>query len=122
MSDEAGNDAAATAKAGEGRDMIADVVVADWIKRIAEDERKRDAVRAREEEVAARKAQFVRQNGQRLLDDIRATVVRDIAAFRAEFPEEGTRRIVLDLSESGGGFVVSKPAPPAVALAVMPDL
>ena len=31
------------------------VLVADWIKRIADDDRKRDAVRDRENEIAARK-------------------------------------------------------------------
>lgn len=102
--------------------MIADVVVAEWIKRVADDERKRDAVRAREEEAAARKAQLVRLNGQGLIDEIRATIVRDVEAFRSEFPGEGTHRIVLEVTESAGGFVVSKPVPPAVALTVMPDL
>lgn len=102
--------------------MTAGVVVADWIKRIADDERKRDAVRAREAEIAARKAQLVRLNGQRLIDDLRVTVLRDVEAFRAEFPEGGTRQIVLEFTESGGGFVVSKPASPAVSLSVMPNL
>ena len=102
--------------------MMSEVVVAEWIKRIADDERKRDAVRAREEDVAARKARLVRLNGQRLIDEIQATIVRDVGAFRDEFPGEGTRRIVLEVTESAGGFVVSKPAPPAVALAVTPDL
>jgi len=44
------------AMATKGVDMSTGVVAADWIKRIADDERKRDAVRVREEETAARKA------------------------------------------------------------------
>ena len=51
------------------------VVVADWIKRIADDERRRDAARRIEDETAARKADLVRRNGQRLIDELRATVV-----------------------------------------------
>lgn len=102
--------------------MTASIVVADWIKRIADDERKRDAVRAREEEIAARKAQLVRLNGERLIDELRATVGRDVEAFRAEFPEGSTRQIVLETTGSRGGFLVSKPASPAVSLSVIPNL
>ena len=36
--------------------MSTEIAVADWIKRVADDERRRDAVRVREEETAARKA------------------------------------------------------------------
>jgi hypothetical protein len=102
--------------------MLADVGVAEWIKRIADDERKRDALRAREEEVAVRKAQLVRLNGRRLIDEIQATMVRDVEAFRGEFPGDALHWIALEVTGSAGGFVVSKPASPAVALAVMPDL
>ena len=45
------------------------VVVADWIKRIADDERRRDTARLREDETAARKADLVRRNGRRLIDE-----------------------------------------------------
>ena len=48
-------------------------------------ERKRDAIRVREEETAARKADLVRVHGQRLLEELRATVTRDVEAFRQEF-------------------------------------
>jgi hypothetical protein len=48
--------------------MSTTVAVAEWIKRIADDERRRDAVRLKEEEVAARKADLVRRNGRRLID------------------------------------------------------
>ena len=99
-----------------------EVVAADWIKRIAEEERQRDAVRAMEEDVVARKAELIRLNGQRLVDELRATVARDVIAFMNEFRAEGARHIDLEISPSGDGFVVSKPAPRAVSLAVMPNL
>ncbi len=65
--------------------MSTSVAAADWIKRIADDERKRDTVRVREDELAARKADLVRRNGRRLIDELRATVTRDVDAFRDEF-------------------------------------
>jgi len=68
------------------------VVVADWIKRLVDDERERGAVRVREkEEPAARKADLVRLNGRRLIDVLRATVTRDLEAFRNEFPGDRAR-------------------------------
>ncbi len=102
--------------------MTTGVVAADWIKRIADDERKRDAVRVREEEIAARKAGLVRLNGRRLLDELRAAVARDVEAFRDEFAGDCSRDIVLDFTEATGGFVVRKPASPAVTLTVEPHL
>ena len=102
--------------------MTANLVAADWIKRIADEERKRDAVRAREEEIADRKTRLVRLNGQRLVEDLRATVIRDIDAFRAEFPGGRTPHIVLETTESQPGFVVLNQAPAGVSLAVMPNL
>ena len=102
--------------------MTTGVVAADWIKRIADDERKRDAVRVREEEIAARKADLVRLNGQRLLDELRAAVARDVEAFRDEFAGDRSRDIVLDPTEATGGFVVGKPASPAVTLTAAPHL
>ena len=102
--------------------MTIGVVTADWIKRIAEDERKRDAVRAREEEIAARKADLVRLNGRRLLDELRATIARDVEAFRDEFAGDPSRDIVVDPVDATGGFVVRKPPSPAVLLTVAPHL
>ena len=102
--------------------MSTGVVVADWIKRIADDERTRDAVRVREEETAARKADLVRLNGRRLIDELRATVTRDVEAFREEFTGDRVRDIVLETTEPEGGFVVRKPAYPAVSLTVAPHL
>ncbi len=98
------------------------VVIADWIKRLVEEERKRDAVRVREEETAARKSDLVRLNGRRLIDELRATVMRDVGAFRDEFGGDRTRDVVLEATEPDGGFVVRKPAPPAVSLTVAPHL
>ena len=102
--------------------MSPSVAAADWIKRIADEERKRDAARLREEELAARKADLVRLNGRRLIDELRATVTRDIQAFQEEFAGDRTRDIVLEPTEPAGGFVVRKLAPPAVVLTVAPDM
>jgi hypothetical protein len=102
--------------------MSTTVAVADWIKRIADDERRRDAARVREDEAAARKANLVRQNGQRLIDELRAAVTRDVDAFRGEFVGDLTRQIVVDPVAPDGGFVVRKPSPAAVSLTVTPNL
>ena len=106
----------------KGVDMSTSVAVADWIKRIADDERKRDTVRVREDEMAARKADLVRRNGRRLIDELRATVTRDVEAFRDEFAGDPARDIVVEATAPDGGFVVRKPAPAAVSLTVTPNL
>jgi hypothetical protein len=46
-------------------ELTTNSVVAHLVKRIADDERQRDTVREREEEIAARKAQLIQLNGQR---------------------------------------------------------
>jgi hypothetical protein len=102
--------------------MSTGVAVADWIKRIVEDERKRDAVRTQEEETAARKADLVRLNGRRLIDELRATITRDVEAFRDEFAGDRAREIVFDDNPPDGGFVVRRPASPAVSLTIAPRL
>jgi hypothetical protein len=102
--------------------MSTSVVVADWIKRIADDERSRDAVRGREDERALRKADLVRRNGRRIIDELRAAVTRDAEAFRDEFPGDPTREMAVDATPIDGGFVVRKPAPAAVSLTVTPNL
>lgn len=102
--------------------MTTTVAVADWIKRIADDERRRDAVRVREDEVAARKADVIRRNGRRLVDELRAAVTRDADAFRNEFAGDPARDIVVDATPLDGGFVVRKPAPAAVSLTITPNL
>jgi hypothetical protein len=102
--------------------MATNVAVADWIKRIADDERRRDTLRVREDEEAARKADLVRRNGRRLIDELRLTVTRDVGAFRDEFTGDRARDIVVDDTAPDGGFVVRKAAPAAVSLTVTPDL
>ena len=102
--------------------MSTTVAVADWIKRIADDERRRDATRLREDEAAARKAELVRRNGRRLIDELRTAVVRDVDAFRSEFAGDPVRAIVVDATVPDGGFTVRKPASAAVSLTVTPNL
>jgi hypothetical protein len=102
--------------------MTPGVVVADWIKRIVDDERRRDSVRVREDEIVARKADLVRRNGRRLIDELRTTVTRDVDAFRDEFPGDSGRDIVVDVTAPDGGFMVRKPPPAAVSLTVTPNL
>jgi len=82
--------------------MITSVAVAEWIKRIAVDERQRDAVRLKEDEIAARKTDLIRRNGRQLLDDLRATVTRDTEAFRDEFPGDRAREVVVEATIDGG--------------------
>jgi hypothetical protein len=106
----------------KGVAMSTGVAVADWIKRIADDERKRDAIRAREEEIAARKADLVRLNGRRLIDELRATVTRDVEAYRDEFAGDSAHEIVFDDNPPDGGFIIRKPVPPAVSLTIAPRL
>ena len=102
--------------------MSSSAAAADWIKRIADDERRRDTLRAREEEIAARKADSVLRDGRRLLDELRATVTRDVAAFREEFAGDPARDIVVEGTAVDGGFVVRKPSPAAVSVTVTPNL
>ncbi len=93
-----------------------------WIARLAEEERARDSVRTRAAAAATRKRDLVRANGQRLLDELHAAVVRDVDAFRTEFPGDAARAILFEVSDDGGGFLVRKPENPAAALSVEPHL
>jgi hypothetical protein len=97
-------------------------VAADWIKRIADDERKRDAVRVKGDEIAAQKADVVRRRGRELVMELCAAVTRDCDAFREEFSEDRTRNVVVEPGTLDGGFVVRKPAPGATSLTVVPNL
>jgi hypothetical protein len=97
-------------------------ITGGWIARLAADERKRDDVRLRATEAATRKDDFVRVHGQRLLDELRTSVLRDIETFRAEFPGDAAREIVFETAPADGGFLVRKPAYPTVALSVAPHL
>jgi len=94
----------------------------EWIRRLADDERQRDGVRARATEAATQKADLVRAHGQRLLDELRTTVVRDLEAFRDEFPGDTTREIFFEAVQPEGGFVVRKPSYPTAALSIAPHL
>jgi hypothetical protein len=94
----------------------------EWIQRLAEDERKRDDVRSRVTEAAARKADLVRVHGQGLLDELRSAIVRDIGAFRSEFPGDAAREVIFEDVPPEGGFVVRKPQYPTAALSVAPHL
>jgi hypothetical protein len=98
------------------------VMVADWIKRIADDERRRDAVAARETEITSRKAALVQLHGRQLLEELRATIKRDIDAFRDEFQGDRARDIVMEDSQPDRGFVIRKPHSPAVSLTVASHL
>ena len=102
--------------------MATDVMIADWIKRIADDERTRDAVRSREEQTAARKVELIRMHGLRMLADLRAAAIRDVDAFRGEFAGDPARDITFDSEPPNGGFAVRKPGTPAVTLAVAPRM
>jgi hypothetical protein len=108
--------------ATEGVEMSTSVVVPDWIKRIADDERMRDAARAMKDELAARKADLDHRNGRRLIDDLRATMTRDVEAFRDEFAGDRARDVTVATAAPDGGFMVCKPGPSAVSLAVTPNL
>ena len=105
----------------KGVDMSTGLAVADWIKRIADDERRRDTVRSRETEIAARKIDLVARHGRRLIDELRAAVVRDVNAFREEFAGDHGRNVTVDLAPPEGGFAVCKPAPSAASLTVTPS-
>lgn len=102
--------------------MSTTVAVADWIKRIADDERRRDSLRLKEHETATRKADLVRRNGRELIDALRAAVTRDVDAFRSEFAGDGARAVIVDALALDGGFVVRKPAPAAASLTLTPNL
>jgi hypothetical protein len=96
------------------------IVIADWIKRIADEERKRDAARLALQEETARKAELVRLHGRRLVDDLHAAMRRDVEGFRNEFPNDRSRDILLEARKPDGGIVVSKPASPSVSLTIDP--
>lgn len=94
----------------------------DWIARLADDERKRDEIRNAASATAQRKASLARVLGRRLVDELRLAVTHDVGLFRGEFPDDLTRAIVFDDARPEGGFVVAKPAAPAVSLDVVPNL
>jgi hypothetical protein len=92
----------------------------EWIGRLAEDERKRDDVRTRATEAAARKAELVAMQGRRWLDALQAAVIGHVEAFRAEFPGDTPRAILFEASQADGGFAVRKPKHPIAAVSIVP--
>ena len=98
------------------------LAVPDWIKRVAADERGRDAVRMRDDETTARKATLIQTHGRRLIDELRAIVARDVDAFRQEFSGDRARELVFDDAQADGGFSVRKVAFPSAALTFAPNL
>jgi len=102
--------------------MSSVVVVADWIKRLAEDEHKRDAVRPAPEVDAAQRSDLVRRHRRHLVGELQSAIRRDVEAFRREFPDDSSREIVLDATKPDGGFVVRKAAAPPVSLRIDPYL
>ncbi len=92
---------------------------AEWIVRLVEDERKRDAVRASALAVATRRASVVNTAGRRLFEELRYAVVHDVETFRREFAGDDARALVIG-GEGDGGFEVSKPGFPSASLKVLP--
>lgn len=92
----------------------------EWITRLADDERKRDALRTSEVEAATRKADLANRIGRRLIDELRTTVTHDLDAFRSEFPGDRARDVTFESAQEGG-FVVRKPGPPAASLSIAPQ-
>ena len=97
------------------------VVIADWIKRVAEDERKRDSARFAEEQENEQKKTLVRLHGRRLVNELEAAVRRDIESFISEFPPDHKRNIELG-PHADGGFVVRNLTAPPVSLTIDPHL
>ena len=91
----------------------------EWITRLADDERRRDAVIAAATQLAARDAAFVVAHGQRLVDELGATIVSDVERFRQEFPEDQVRHVTV--SRADGGFEVRRVSYPSVTLTVAPQ-
>ena len=70
-------------------------MTAEWVTRLAEDERRRDEVKLRAKQAVDRRTDLVSQHGRRMLDELRTTVVRDVEAFRREFPGDPVRAFLI---------------------------
>jgi hypothetical protein len=90
-----------------------------WVRRFAEEERRRDAVERREVDTVAEQGEAVRARSLALLDALRTQVARDVKAFSREFPG---RSISFEQGLPGGGFVVRRGHYPEVHLTVVPNL
>ena len=100
--------------------MSTGVEVAGWIKRVADDERSRDAAHVEQATLAARRADLAGQRRRRLIDDLRSAMVRDTGAFRGEFAGDAARDVVVGVARADGAFSVTKPAPSAASLSMTP--
>ncbi len=91
-----------------------------WVARLADDERRRDAVVADARQSAAREAAFVLTYGRGLVASLAATIGADVERFRQEFPEDPARHMAVDVA-ADGGFEVRRSEFPTVALNVTPQ-
>jgi len=88
-----------------------------WVKRFAEEERRRDVSDRREVDALEHEADAVRAQNRALLDALRAQVARDVRAFAREFPD---RAITFEPGPLDGGFIVRRGHYPEVDLTVAP--
>lgn len=94
--------------------------VHQWVMRLADEERKRDAVVAGAREAAARDAAFVLAYGRGLVESLVATIGSDVERFRQEFPDDPLRHMAMDAG-ADGGFEVRRSGFPTVELHVAPE-
>ena len=92
---------------------------AEWVTRLANDERRRDEVQLRAKQAVDRRTDLVTQHGRRMLDELRTTVVRDVEAFRREFPGDPVRAFLIE-EHVDGGFSVRRLERPAASMAIVP--
>jgi hypothetical protein len=94
-------------------------MTAEWVTRLADDERRRDEVKLRAKRTVDRRTDLVSQHGRRMLDELRTTVVRDVEAFRREFPGDPVRAFLIE-EHVDGGFSVRRLEPPTASMAIVP--
>lgn len=94
-------------------------MTAEWVTRLADDERRRDEVKVRAKHAVDRRTDLVSQHGRRLLDELRTTVVRDVDAFRREFPGDPVRAFLIE-EHVDGGFSVRRLEAPTASMAIVP--
>ncbi len=94
-------------------------MTAEWVTRLANDERRRDEVQLRAKQAVDRRTDLVSQHGRRMLDELRTTVVRDVEAFRREFPGDPVRAFLIE-EHMDGGFSVRRLERPTASMAIVP--
>ena len=92
---------------------------AEWVTRLAGDERRRDEVRLLAKRTVERRTDLVSQHGRRMLDELRTAVVRDVEAFRREFPGDPVRAFLIE-EHTDGGFSVRRLESPTASMAIVP--